>query len=53
MDLNPKLNTMLVMSIRVNLDVLKKQKNRLNRKGQMNLEMLEEDFDKLIKRLSE
>lgn len=44
---------MLLMSISVNINVLVQEKDRLSDKGRMNLEMLEEYFNKLVQKLTE
>lgn len=42
---------MLLTGIYVNIGVLKAEKDKLSDKAQINLEMLEEDYDRLVKKI--
>lgn len=53
MKLDGEINSMLLTSMYVNLHVLKKEKHKLSDYGQLNLEMLTKDFNKLVKKLQE
>jgi hypothetical protein len=53
MKLDREINTMLLMSMSVNLHVLNDEKDRLSDRGQMSLDMLAEDFGRLVDKLTE
>jgi hypothetical protein len=51
MRLDREINSMRLTSIFVNIDALKKERDKLSFEGRVNLDMLEEDFRKHVKEL--